>query len=96
VHSWYHLPDYFCPEPYEAYPSHMHIDLLDRAQGRGFGRRMMEAGMDSLRRRGSPGVHLGVSVRNEPALEFYRKLGFGELIRVGSATDGVIYMGKAL
>ena len=96
VHSWYHQPDYYCPEPYEAYPSHMHIDLLDRAQGRGFGRRMMEEGMDSLRRRGSPGVHLGVSVRNEPALAFYRKLGFCELVRVGSATDGVVYMGRAL
>jgi GNAT superfamily N-acetyltransferase len=96
VHSWYHEPDYYCPEPYEAYPSHMHIDLLDRAQGRGFGRRMMAEGMDRLRRLGSPGVHLGVSVRNEPAQAFYRKLGFRELIRVGSATDGVVYMGKAL
>jgi GNAT superfamily N-acetyltransferase len=96
VHAWYHEPDYYCPEPYEAYPSHMHIDLLDRAQGRGFGRRMMAEGMDRLRRLGSPGVHLGVSVRNEPAQAFYRKLGFRELIRVGSATDGVVYMGKAL
>jgi GNAT superfamily N-acetyltransferase len=96
VHAWYHEPDYYCPEPYEAYPSHMHIDLLDRAQGRGFGRRMMAEGMDRLRRLGSPGVHLGVSVRNEPAQAFYRKLGFRELMRVGSATDGVVYMGKAL
>jgi GNAT superfamily N-acetyltransferase len=96
VHSWYHHPDYFCPEPYEAYPSHMHIDLLERAQGRGFGRQMMEQVMDRLRRRGSPGVHLGVSVRNSPALGFYGRLGFLELIRVGSAADGVVYMGKAL
>jgi len=56
----------------------------------------MAEGMDRLRRLGSPGVHLGVSVRNEPAQAFYRKLGFRELIRVGSATDGVVYMGKAL
>ena len=35
VHHGYHHPDYFCPEPYEAYPSHLHIDLLPRAQGRG-------------------------------------------------------------
>jgi ribosomal protein S18 acetylase RimI-like enzyme len=96
VHAWYHHPDYFCPEPYESYPSHMHIDLLDRAQGRGFGRRMMEEIMARLRRRGSPGVHLGVSVRNEPAVGFYRKLGFRELVRVGTDTDGVLYMGKAL
>jgi ribosomal protein S18 acetylase RimI-like enzyme len=74
----------------------MHIDLLERAQGRGAGRQMMEQVMDRLRRRGSPGVHLGVSVRNDPALGFYRRIGFTELIRVGSATDGVVYLGKAL
>jgi ribosomal protein S18 acetylase RimI-like enzyme len=96
VHSWYHHPDYFCPEPYAAYPSHMHIDLLERAQGLGFGRRMMEQTMDKLRQLGSPGAHLGVSVLNKPALGFYQRLGFRELIRVGTETDGCIYMGTAL
>ena len=24
VHHWYHHPDYFMPEPYDAYPSHLH------------------------------------------------------------------------
>jgi GNAT superfamily N-acetyltransferase len=52
VHSWYHHPDYYCPEPYDDYPAHLHIDLLERAQGRGFGRRMMEQVMELLRRRG--------------------------------------------
>ncbi len=94
VHSWYHHPDYFTPEPYEVYPSHMHIDLLERARGGGLGRRMMEQVMDKLRRLGSPGGHLGVSVLNTPALGFYQKLGFHELIRVGTATDGCIYLGK--
>lgn len=94
VHSWYHRPDYFTPEPYEAYPSHMHIDLLERARGHGFGRQMMELVMDKLRQRGSPGAHLGVSVLNAPALGFYAKLGFRELIRVGTPTDGCIYLGK--
>jgi ribosomal protein S18 acetylase RimI-like enzyme len=96
VYSWYHEPDYFCPEPYEAYPSHMHIDLLERAQGRGHGRRMMEEVMARLRERGSPGAHLGVSVLNTPALGFYRRLGFGELTRTGTATDGCVYLAKSL
>ena len=96
VHSWYHRPDYFCPEPYDAYPSHMHIDLLERARGCGWGRRMMELVMEKLRQRGSPGAHLGVSVLNTPALGFYQKLGFRELIRVGTATDCCVYMGKVL
>ena len=96
VHSWYHHPDYFTPEPYELYPSHLHIDLLERAQGRGFGRRMLEQVMDKLRDRGSPGAHLGVSMLNTPAFGFYAKLGFRELIRVGEGKDGCIYMGKSL
>jgi len=96
VHSWYHHPDYFCPEPYEAYPSHLHIDLLPRAQHRGFGRRMLEQVMDKLRKRGSPGAHLGVSVPNKAAFGFYQRLGFRKLIRVGDENDGVIYMGKSL
>jgi ribosomal protein S18 acetylase RimI-like enzyme len=96
VYSWYHHPDYTMPEPYEDYPSHLHIDLLPRAQGRGFGRRMMEQLMDRLRHRGSRGAHLGVSMMNPQAYGFYERLGFRELLRVGEGKDGCIYMGKNL
>ncbi len=95
VHSWYHQPDYFTPEPYAAYPSHLHIDLLPRAQGRGWGRRMLEEVMRRLRARGSPGVHLGVSLRNTPAMGFYERLGLRALGRVGGGAGGCSYMGKA-
>jgi GNAT superfamily N-acetyltransferase len=90
----YHHPDYFCPEPYQSYPSHVHIDLLPRAQGRGHGRRMIERIMDTLCARGSPGAHLGVSTLNTRAFGFYQHLGFRELIRVGSGPDECIYMGR--
>ena len=92
----YHHPDYFCPEPYAAYPSHLHIDLLPRAQGRGYGRRMLERLMATLRERGSPGVHLGVSVRNTRAIGFYTRLGFSELTRAGTGADSCVYMGRRL
>lgn len=94
AHHVYHHPDYYCPEPYALYPSHVHIDLLPRAQGRGYGRRMLERLMDELRRRGSPGAHLGVSGMNRRAAAFYRKLGFRELVRTGHGEDAVVYMGK--
>lgn len=94
VHSWYQEPDYTCPEPYDAYPAHMHIDLLERAQGRGLGRAMMERSMAMLAAAGAPGAHLGVSMVNTRALGFYRRIGFGELLRVGEGTDGCIYLGK--
>jgi ribosomal protein S18 acetylase RimI-like enzyme len=92
----YHHPDYFCPEPYEAFPSHLHIDLLPRAQGHGHGRRMIERLEEALRRKGSPGVHLGVGAQNTRAFRFYQRLGFRELTRTGSDDDVCIYMGKAL
>jgi ribosomal protein S18 acetylase RimI-like enzyme len=96
AHYVYHHPDYYCPEPYDDYPSHLHIDLLPRAQGRGHGRRMVARIMDTLRGNGSPGVHLGVSTLNTRAQGFYRRLGFAELTRVGSGGDGCIYMGRRL
>lgn len=96
AHHCYHHPDYTCPEPYDAYPSHLHIDLLPRAQGRGHGRAMMERLLGALRDRASPGVHLGVSTLNSRAQGFYRRLGFRELSVAGPADDGCIYMGKRL
>ena len=90
VYGWYHQADYTCPEPYEQYPSHLHIDLLPRAQGQGHGRAMMNTLMDLLGEAGSPGVHLGLWARNTRAYAFYRRLGFDELTRTGET----VYMGK--
>jgi ribosomal protein S18 acetylase RimI-like enzyme len=92
VYHLYHHPDYFCPEPYDEYPSHLHIDLLPRAQGQGWGRKMIGKLLDHLRQRNSPGVHLGMSAQNEQAYGFYRALGFVELLR----NDEDIYLGMRL
>jgi len=61
------------------YPSHLHIDLLPVAQGRGHGRALMQRLLDALGAAGSPGVHLGVATANGNAIGFYRRLGFAEL-----------------
>lgn len=90
----YHHPDYFCPEPYEAFPSHLHIDLLPRARGRGYGRTMIEMLMERFHADGSPGAHLGLSALNTRAFGFYSRLGFQELARAGAGTDECIYMGR--
>jgi ribosomal protein S18 acetylase RimI-like enzyme len=96
IHHLYHHPDYFYPEPYDAYPSHLHIDLLPRVQGQGYGRELMGQLLERLRERGSPGVHLGMSAVNDRAYGFYRALGFSELAREGSGESGSIYMGLRL
>ena len=93
THWLYYHPDYFAPEPRAQYPSHCHIDLVERAQSRGHGRRMMEILLAALRERGSAGVFLGLSAKNERANRFYAKLGFVELARDGAGNDAAIYMG---
>lgn len=67
----------------DAYPSHLHVDLLPRGQGGGNGRRVLERLFAALREAGSPGVHLGVGGKNTRAIGFYRHLGFQELERDG-------------
>lgn len=61
---------------FATHPAHLHIDLLPRAQGQGWGRRMVEALSDALRARGVHGLHLGVDNRNTGAIAFYEKVGF--------------------
>ncbi|MDM7829974.1 GNAT family N-acetyltransferase [Cellulomonas edaphi] len=60
----------------ERFPAHMHIDLLPRAQGEGLGRALVETLAASLRERGVPGLHLGVSKENPGAIAFYHRVGF--------------------
>ncbi len=65
------------------YPSHLHIDLLPRLQGQGFGRRLIETLLAALRAQGSRGVHLHVSRANQRAVGFYRHVGLTELPSAG-------------
>jgi ribosomal protein S18 acetylase RimI-like enzyme len=74
-----HHPRHIDPDLVRDYPSHLHIDLLPGIQGRGVGRRLIEALADALRGQGSRGLHLFVSDRNERAQRFYRHVGFTEL-----------------
>jgi ribosomal protein S18 acetylase RimI-like enzyme len=94
VHHLYHHPDYFCPEPYEDYPAHLHIDLIPRVHRQGHGRRMMNELMDRLRAGGAQGVHLAMAASNDRAYRFYASLGFVELCRRGDGDDETVYLGK--
>jgi GNAT superfamily N-acetyltransferase len=86
-----HFPPSFAP-----WPAHAHIDLLPRAQGHGFGRRLMERQMTALREAGATGVHLAVARDNAGALAFYRKLGFAELPAGPDAPADTVFLGRTL
>jgi ribosomal protein S18 acetylase RimI-like enzyme len=70
-------------EVIERFPSHLHVNLVPRMQGRGTGRRLVAALISSLREHNSRGVHLLVGQSNQRAVGFYRHIGFTELAAVG-------------
>jgi GNAT superfamily N-acetyltransferase len=63
----------------QPFPAHLHIDMLPRLQGRGFGRRLIDRWLGLIGGMGAPGVHLGVGWANERAVRFYRAYGFDQL-----------------
>jgi ribosomal protein S18 acetylase RimI-like enzyme len=88
----FHAPGLASDVVVEAYPAHLHIDLLPRARGQGFGRDLIERQLASLQRAGSRGVHLEVGTDNTNAIAFYRHIGFEEVERY----EGSILMGMRL
>lgn len=85
-----HAPARTSQDLLERHPSHLHIDLLPVAQGKGRGRAMLEAVLRSLADAGSPGVHLGVGASNARAIGFYEHMGFERL----HARPGSLLMGR--
>ncbi|MBI3417805.1 MAG: GNAT family N-acetyltransferase [Verrucomicrobia bacterium] len=96
IYYEFHHPRIYFPASLRNCPSHLHIDLLPRAQGHGWGTRMMWVLLAALTAAGSPGVHLAMSARNIRAARFYRKLGFVELERTGTGDASTIYLGRTL
>lgn len=69
-----HRPPLVVPPP--GHPAHLHVDLLPRLQGQGWGRRLIAAFVAALAERGVPGLFLQADPRNTGALAFYARLGF--------------------
>ena len=80
------------PKLFDEYTAHLHIDIIERGQGKKMGRKMMDVLLDELRAQGSTGVHFGVSHRNKNAQGFYHNYGFVDL----DSDDFCIFMGMKL
>jgi GNAT superfamily N-acetyltransferase len=76
----------------EAYPAHLHIDLLDHIRGTGTGRRLIERQLQSLADARAAGCHLEAAASNHNALAFYGHLGW-EVLERG---DDSVVMGVSL
>ncbi len=84
--------DCYCLDFLNAYPSHLHIDLLPSVQRKGFGRQLMEEFIKSIKMKGSTGLYVIVDTANPEAIAFYKKVGFSDI----RLETGAIYMGIKL
>lgn len=82
---------YFLPLGYlpfkKKYPAHLHIDILEDYQGKGYGSQLMDALLTKLKSMGIPGVMLIVDKDNTGAQRFYERKGFS---KVTSALGGIV------
>lgn len=69
-------PPFASPAVATEYPAHLHIDLLPRARGRGWGRKLLTGLFQRLAQEHVPGIHLVVARENISAVQFYDRLGF--------------------
>jgi ribosomal protein S18 acetylase RimI-like enzyme len=60
----------------DAYPAHLHLDLIERARGSGVGRRLVERQLRQLVAGGAAACHLVAATSNTNAIAFYEHLGW--------------------
>ena len=76
----------------DAYPAHLHLDLIERARGSGVARRLVERQLRQLVARGAAACHLVAATSNRNAIGFYEHLGW----RVLDQRDDDTVMGLTL
>ncbi|WP_051452009.1 GNAT family N-acetyltransferase [Actinospica robiniae] len=71
-----HNPDRLKVAGLEAYPGHLHIDLLPSHQRQGHGSTLLARLVRELAERSTPALHVGMLTTNTAARKFYDRLGF--------------------
>jgi GNAT superfamily N-acetyltransferase len=84
------------PQPVlEDYPAHVHLNLLERIQGKGAGSLLFSEWMARASRHGVKATHVGVNRVNARAVRFWSKQGFDQLQLPDDLISRTIWMGRA-
>lgn len=67
------------------YPAHLHIDILDEYQNKGYGSLLMNALLNELSSRKIKGIMLTANSDNYGAIRFYKRFGFHTVVNVKNA-----------
>ncbi len=92
-----HHPRTMWAEIVEAYPAHIHMNLMPRLQGQGVGSRLLEQWVSEACNAGVRGIHLGVNAGNQGGLNFWSSRGFERLLPpLVPATEISVWFGRTL
>lgn len=81
----------------EAFPAHIHMNLLPRLQGQGMGTKLLDRWLKNAREAGVEAVHLGANANNYGALRFWGSRGFSRLgPPLVDASDRTVWFGQRL
>ena len=89
----FHHPEAPPPAVVEAYPAHLHMNLLERARGHGLGRQLLGAALRRLAELGASHVHVGAGWTEAGGAAFWQASGFEVL---DESERGVVYLGRAV
>ncbi len=65
----------------QAYPAHLHVNVVEGFRGQGLGRRLVERFIEQARAAGRDGIHVILREDNQPACGLFERLGFEALGR---------------
>jgi len=60
----------------QGFDYHLHINILKPYTGKGYGKKLMDKLVETVKLRGAKGLYLGVGEDNDGATRFYKKYGF--------------------
>jgi GNAT superfamily N-acetyltransferase len=90
-----HHPGRTPPALTDAYPAHIHLNLLPRVQRRGVGSALLDAWLRLAAARGAGAAHVGVNRGNAGGLRFWEARGFTTLTLEGLAAGRTVWMGRS-
>lgn len=81
----------------DAYPAHIHMNLLPRLQGQGIGSKLLDEWVSKAGQAGVRGIHLGVNPGNQGGLRFWSSRGFARLLPpLVSPSETTVWFGRTL
>ncbi len=80
----------------DAYPAHIHMNLLPRLQGRGIGPRLLAGWIERARAAGVTAAHIGTNRANQRASGFWKSQGFAELGLPEEPPTRTLWLGRRL